>query len=153
MAATFGAAAIVKLLLATAQDAQALLHQRARSEQYRGATALHWAAESGQVEVSKLLLGKTKDLEATLLQKGSSCDIGVKGGTPLHLAAAKGHAEMVQILLDFAPNPGVLLVAADAEGSTPALLAEAAGRKDSLGTQQGKSFVVIHLNRNGCIFR
>lgn len=56
---------------------------------HRGRTALHWAAESGQMKMAEALLARNPDINAT--------DRDHK--TPLHLAAQRGRTVMVQFLL------------------------------------------------------
>lgn len=54
-----------------------------------GMTALHWAADRGHVDVAKLLLDNSADVNAR-----DEC-----GQTPLHYAASCGHEAIVKILL------------------------------------------------------
>jgi uncharacterized protein len=56
-----------------------------------GMTALHWAAQRGNAELARLLVGARANVEA-----------GTRIGhyTPLHVAARGGHAAVVRVLLD-----------------------------------------------------
>ena len=60
-------------------DSRDFLHRR---------TALHWAAERGDLEIAQLLLGRGAD--------GALAD--KQGKTPLDLARAQGHADMAALL-------------------------------------------------------
>ena len=69
--------------------------------------------------------------------RGSNQMFGFEGGTALHFAAGTGHAEVAQTVLDFAPNPRLLLQAEDTNGLTPAMLAELRGREDMVQLLKG----------------
>jgi ankyrin repeat protein len=56
-----------------------------------GMTALHWAAESGQLDMAHLLLKANANADATTR---------IGGYTPLHLASRAGHVDIVNRLLD-----------------------------------------------------
>ncbi|KAF4893349.1 Ankyrin-1 [Colletotrichum fructicola] len=60
----------------------------------KGLTALHVAAEAGQLETLKLLEARGTDINAT----------GIKGETALHLAAYEGHLNVVEYLLQSGVN-------------------------------------------------
>src|SRR5438105_4781685 len=71
-----------------------------------GSTALHWAAELGDVEMTKLLLGARANVDArTRLD-----DL-----TPLHVAAEEGNGPVVRLLLDARANPKAVTT----HGETP----------------------------------
>jgi ankyrin repeat protein len=63
-----------------------------------GMTALHWAAENGDVDMVK-----------TLLFAGAFADAGTRNGgyTPLHLSARAGHSPAVEALLEGGADPNV----------------------------------------------
>ena len=56
-----------------------------------GMTALHWSAETGNVEMARVLL-----------EAGAATDAVTRNGayTPLHLAARSGSAQVVEVLLE-----------------------------------------------------
>lgn len=70
-----------------------------------GWTALHWAADDGDVEMISQLLAAKADVDAANL----------RGRTPLHLACERGHVSAVQALLTAHANPKF----ADSLGRTP----------------------------------
>ena len=114
-----------------------------------GMTALHWAAEHGDVKMVTMLLGAGADLEmgtrlsehtplhvastaghasviGTLLEAGADVNASTTtGATPLHFAAASGNGRAVTELLAHGAEP-------DARepqwGQTPMMFAAAAGR-------------------------
>ena len=61
-----------------------------------GLTALHLAAQSGDLEIGRILIEARADV-------GARTRIGAY--TPLHLAAGAGHAELVGVLLDAGADP------------------------------------------------
>ena len=116
-----------------------------------GMTALHWAAERGNVKVAEMLLTAGADVRAVtrlggytplhrasqnghgavarlLLQAGSDPEAvteGTGGVTPLHFAAGAGVVDVVSALLDYGADPNVR----EAEwGQTPLMFAAASNR-------------------------
>jgi ankyrin repeat protein len=76
---------------------------------YYGGTPLHWAAESGHLEVVALLLEKGANVNAQ----------NQHGETPLHRAAWDGHLEVVRLLL----AKGTNVEAKDRDGLCPLAVA------------------------------
>ncbi|GFR42077.1 hypothetical protein Agub_g2900 [Astrephomene gubernaculifera] len=78
-------------------------------------TALHWAAEAGQVEAVECLMDYGVDPVAT------ECN----GRTAIHLAARSGHSEVLRVLLDTRPpaEQEQLVNQPDFFGLTPVFLA------------------------------
>ena len=120
-----------------------------------GMTALHWAAERGDVEMAAVLLYAGASHEAVtrigaftplhvaaragqaevvrgLLESGA--DVGIRtttGETALHFAAGAGDAETVRVLVD----RGAELEAREASaGQTPLMFAAAWGRTEAMRT-------------------
>ena len=81
--------------------------------QFRGSSALLWAAKYGHESVARKLLSLGANHEVKLqrpafaleLQAFSSHD--TSGVTPLYLAAWKGHLAIVKLLLELGADPGV----------------------------------------------
>lgn len=94
---------------------RALLKQRAdvNGAEGDGATALHWAAYHGNVEVLSLLIGAGARTDL-------ANDLAI---TPLALAAENGHAPIVERLLELGANPNV----ASSSGVTPLMRASRTG--------------------------
>jgi uncharacterized protein len=134
----------VGLLAATAEDVRlveaaknrdvsamrALLKQAlsVNSRYPDGATALHWAAHWGDLEMADLLIRAGADVNAT-------DDLGVM---PLALACKVGDAAMVQKLLAAGANPNVALRA----GETPLMLAARSGNVDAVKALLSRDAVV-----------
>ena len=76
-----------------------------------GLTALHLAAEAGQLQIMELLLRAGADVEPTTR---------IGHYTPLHLASLTGQVDAVRLLLDAGANPAVT---ATTSGATPLHLA------------------------------
>jgi uncharacterized protein len=76
-----------------------------------GLTALHLAAQEGNLDITKVLLGAKANVEA-------KTRIGAY--TPLHLASGSGHLLVVRALLDAGANPGAVTTTT---GVTPLHLA------------------------------
>ncbi len=105
-AARMGDLASVRTLLAEGEDANA-----AHGD---GMSALHWAAQRGDVELAR-----------TLTQAGAAVGATTRIGdyTPLHVATEAGQAEVVELLL----QAGADASARSANGTTPLHLAASAG--------------------------
>jgi len=114
-----------------------------------GSTALHDAAESGNVELVR-----------ALLSAGAEVDPVTRLGayTPLHLAAAAGRGEVVRALLDAGADPHattgtgevVALHLAAGAGSVEAVLAlvEAGADVDARESTRGQTPLVFAASRN-----
>ncbi|MXY30043.1 MAG: hypothetical protein F4179_04450 [Gammaproteobacteria bacterium] len=105
-AAMKGDAPAVRTLLAGGADVNA-----ARGD---GMTALHWAAETGNAEITEILVSAGAILEVTTR---------LGAYTPLHVAGRKGAAGVIRVLLDAGADPGTVA----ATGSTPLHLVAGAG--------------------------
>ena len=117
-AAPAGAAAFVDAAMNGNRDAvKALLKEGAdvNTTQADGMTALHWAAQKGDVELAKVLLYASANLKATTR---------IGGYTPLLIASKNGDAAMVAALTE----AGADVNAPTTNGTTPLMLAAAAGR-------------------------
>ncbi|MCH8936089.1 MAG: ankyrin repeat domain-containing protein, partial [Gemmatimonadetes bacterium] len=121
-----------------------------------GMTALHWAAERGNVAMGKMLIYAGANLKATtrlgdytplhmaakaghaevagaLLEAGSDANATTTtgGATPLHFAAASGSANTVAVLLDYYAD----VDARETQwGQTPLMFAAAKNRVEALKT-------------------
>ena len=121
-----------------------------------GMTALHWAAERGNVAMGKMLIYAGANLKATtrlgdytplhmaakaghaevagaLLEAGSDANATTTtgGATPLHFAAASGSANTVAVLLDYYAD----VDARETQwGQTPLMFAAAYNRVEALKT-------------------
>ena len=73
------------------------------------AQAMHLAAETGDVELLKFLLGHRANIEART----------IFGNTPLHWAAKNGHKESINLLVDLGAN----IEAQNNDGDTPLIYA------------------------------
>jgi ankyrin repeat protein len=146
-AARKGDAAAVKALLKQGADANA--------PQADGMTALHWAADRGDLATAEALIyagastvGETRlggytplhlaarsgsgpVVKALLKAGANSSTLTLSGATPLHLAAASGNVESVTALLDAKAD----INAKESEsGQTPLIFAVAAGHIDVMKT-------------------
>jgi len=117
-AAPAGAAAFVDAAMNGNRDAvRALLKDGAdvNTTQADGMTALHWAAQKGDVELAKILLYASANLKATTR---------IGGYTPLLIASKNGDAPMIETLT----QAGADANATTTNGTTPLMLAAAAGK-------------------------
>ena len=99
------------------QSVRALLQQGAdvNAAQGDGMTALHWAADRGDLEMARMLVYAGAGLEAVTRMAEY---------TPLHLASRAGHGAVVRALLEAGSDPAALT---GSGGATPLHLAAAAG--------------------------
>ncbi|XP_047104807.1 ankyrin repeat domain-containing protein 23-like [Schistocerca piceifrons] len=88
-AVKLGAVGELRALIAAGADVEA-------RDEWRGWTALHWAAHRGDVEAARLLVGAGAAVDARTDH----------GATPLHWAALNGHAEVAAALLDAGADRG-----------------------------------------------
>jgi ankyrin repeat protein len=117
-AAPVGGAAFVDAAMNGNRDAvRALLKEGAdvNTTQADGMTALHWAAQKGDVELAKMLLYASANLKATTR---------IGGYTPLLIASRNGDAPMIDTLT----QAGADANAPTTNGTTPLMLAAAAGK-------------------------
>ena len=117
-AAPVGAAAFVDAAMNGNREAvRALLKDGAdvNTTQADGMTALHWAAQKGDVELAKMLLYASANLKATTR---------IGGYTPLLIASKNGDAAMIDTLT----QAGADADAPTMNGTTPLMLAAAAGK-------------------------
>jgi ankyrin repeat protein len=135
---------------------RALLQQGAdvNAAQGDGMTALHWAADRGDLEMARMLVYAGAGLEAVtrmaeytplhlasraghgavvraLLEAGSdpAAPTGSGGATPLHLAAAAGDAEAVAALIE---HGGDVDAREERAGQTPLIFAAAQNRVEAI---------------------
>lgn len=80
-----------------------------------GMTALHWAAERGDVGLAEVLLEAGAEVGA---------EVRIGAYTPLHMASGSGSAAMVNLLLEAGADP---MAVTSNSGTTPLHLASAAG--------------------------
>jgi uncharacterized protein len=113
-----GGAAFVEAAMNGNRDAvRALLKDGAdvNTTQADGMTALHWAAQKGDVELAKMLVYASANLKATTR---------IGGYTPLLIASKNGDAAMIDTLA----QAGADVNAPTMNGTTPLMLASAAGK-------------------------
>jgi uncharacterized protein len=100
---------------------RSLLRQRAAvdASQSDGMTALHWAAQTDNVELTRMLL-----------QGGASVRAATRNGgyTPLLIAARNGHGVVIEILL----KAGADVAGSTTTGITALMLAALSGRADAV---------------------
>lgn len=93
-------------------------------------TALHYAAESGNAEIAKMLL-----------EAGARTEVrGLEGLTPLHIAANNGHSSVVAYLLDWHASPTIM----DEHGRTPIDLVKNRLRDDKIDYELENSLEIIN---------
>jgi uncharacterized protein len=117
-AAPANAAAFVEAAMNGNRDAvRAFLKDGAdvNTTQADGMTALHWAAQKGDVELAKVLLYASANLKATTR---------IGGYTPLLIASKNGDAAMIETLTQAGADTNI----ATTNGTTPLMLAAAAGK-------------------------
>ena len=117
-AAPVGAAAFVDAAMnGNRETVRALLKEGVdvNTTQADGMTALHWAAQKGDVELAKILLYASANLRATTR---------IGGYTPLLIASKNGDAAMIDTLT----QAGADANAPTMNGTTPLMLASAAGK-------------------------
>jgi ankyrin repeat protein len=117
-AAPIGAAAFVEAAMNGNRDAvRTLLKDGAdvNTTQADGMTALHWAAQKGDVELAKMLLYASANLKATTR---------IGGYTPLLIASKNGDAAMVETLTAAGADANSQTI----NGTTALMLAAAAGK-------------------------
>ncbi|MGH9143814.1 MAG: ankyrin repeat domain-containing protein [Vicinamibacterales bacterium] len=117
-AAPAGAAAFVDAAMNGNRDAvRALLKEGAdvNTTQADGMTALHWAAQKGDVELAKVLLYASANLKAATR---------IGGYTPLLIASKNGDAAMIETLAQAGADTNATTI----NGTTPLMLAAAAGK-------------------------
>ena len=98
-------------------------------------TALHLAAEQGNVEVVKILLAHQANVHAKNIQ----------GRTPLHLAAYDGKPEIIQLLLDHNAS----IEAKDNQGQTPLHRAAVAERVEAVQRLVNHQANIAAIDLNG----
>jgi len=121
-AAPAGGMAVVDAAMNGNRDAvRSLLKDGAdvNTAQADGMTALHWAAQKGDVDLAKLLLYASANVRATTR---------IGGYTPLLVASRNGNAEMIDALL----AGGAEVNNATTNGTTALMLAAAAGKVDAV---------------------
>ncbi len=89
------ATSLVATLLQNGADPNEAVDGDASSSSSRRRTALHVAAETGQVEMCSLLLVAKADVTA----------VDAADRTPLHVAAAGGHADVAKLLIAHGSDP------------------------------------------------
>ena len=114
-----------------------------------GTTALHEAAESGDLARTRALIAAGADLEATTR---------LGAYTPLHLAAAAGQGETVRALLDAGADPNATTATGDvmalhfaaAAGSVEAVraLLDAGASVDARESQSGQTPLIFAVAKN-----
>ncbi len=120
--AAHAATAVVEAAMNGNRDAvRSLLKDGAdvNTAQADGMTALHWAAQKGDVELAKVLLYASANVRATTR---------IGAYTPLLIASRNGDAAMIDTLLQAGSDPN----GATTNGTTALMLASAAGKLDAV---------------------
>jgi ankyrin repeat protein len=120
--AAIGGGSVVEAAMSGNRDAvRALLKDGAdvNTAQADGMTALHWAAQKGDVELARLLLYASANVRATTR---------IGGYTPLLIASKNGDAAMIGALLDGGADANNQTT----NGTTALMLASAAGKADAV---------------------
>jgi ankyrin repeat protein len=121
-AAPVGGDAVVDAAMSGNRDAvRTLLKDGAdvNTAQADGMTALHWAAQKGDVELAKVLLYASANVRATTR---------IGGYTPLLIASRNGDAAMLDALLASGADANNATI----NGTTALMLASAAGKVDAV---------------------
>src|SRR2546423_15294266 len=121
-AAPVGGDAVVEAAMSGNRDAvRTLLKDGAdvNTAQADGMTALHWAAQKGDVDLAKLLAYASANVRATR---------GIGGYTPLLIASRNGDAAMIDALVAAGSDANN----ATTNGTTALMLAAAAGKVDAV---------------------
>ena len=84
-----------------------------------GITALHWAAYHNSVDVAKLLLENSANVNST----------DSRGQTALHDAAYKNSVDVAKLLIEKSPNLTATATSGRYRGQTPLQVAERAGHQ------------------------
>jgi ankyrin repeat protein len=89
-----------------------------------GATALHWAARTNDLQTAEMLIRAGANIKAA----------NRYGVTPLHLACTTGNAAMIEMLLKAGADPN----AAVAQGETALMTAARSGNTDAVNVLLGR---------------
>lgn len=156
-AAKFGNLAIMKMLISRGAKVQVPVGVATTA---RHGSALHWAADGGNLEMIGYLLynqgisvnvqdehggtplfsalvSKQSDAAQFLLENGADFSIPAVGGTtPLHIAVGHCPLDIVKLLVDFGADPS----AKDQDGETPLDVAAAADKKNFIAALSRPQF-------------
>jgi uncharacterized protein len=117
-----GPASLVDAAMQGNKDAvRAMLRQGAdvNTTQGDGMTALHWAAQKGDIELAKTLMYAGANVKAATR---------IGGYTPILIAAKNGNAPMIEALVDGGADPN----SATLNGATALMFAAQAGNTDAV---------------------